>query len=73
MVQFGGVELGGVEHTTPPLLEEAAVQTFPIEAVHGLFGEQVVILESKSEMSIMVFELIMMTEPAEEKMVRSSP
>ena len=67
------MQFGGVEHTTPSLPEKAAVQTFPIEAVHGLFGEQVVILESKSEMSIMVFELIMMTEPAEEKMVRSSP
>ena len=56
----------GVEHTTPPLSAGAAEQTFPIEAVHGLspVAEQVVILEEESEISIMVSELIMMTEPA---------
>ena len=54
-------------HTTPPLSEEAAAQVVPpYEAVHGLFDEQVVILEAVPEidsaMSIVVFELIMVTE-----------
>ena len=40
------MQFGGVEHTTPPLPEEAAAQLVPPkEAVHGLFAEQVVILE----------------------------
>jgi len=63
----------GKLHTTPPLPEEAAVQTFPIEAVHGLFVVQVVILELESLMSIVVSELIMLTEPALELMERSLP
>ena len=59
-----------VEHTTPPLPEVAATQESPPkEAVHGLFDEQVVILETLPgpawpEMLIMVFELIMMIAPA---------
>ena len=63
-------------HTTPPLSEEAAEQMAPpkpLGTVHGLLPEQVVILESGSEMSIVVFELIMMTEPAAEEMPRSLP
>ena len=54
----------GKLHTTPPIFEEAAVQTFPIEAVHGgavLAEEQATILKAESKMSIVVFELIMIT------------
>jgi hypothetical protein len=49
-----GVMHFGIEHTTPPLSEEAGEQTFPIEAVHGLspVTEQVVILEVSPLMSI---------------------
>ena len=40
------MQFGGVEHTTPPLSEEAAAQAVPpYEVVHGLLSEQVVILE----------------------------
>ena len=63
------MQFGGVEHTTPPLPEEAASQPVPpYEAVHGLFPVQVTILAPESEMSIAVFELIMMTKLAVEEM-----
>ena len=53
-------------HRTPLLGKSAAhvVAPKPLETVHGLFDEQVTILELESAMSIVVFELIMMTEPA---------
>ena len=53
----------GIEHTTPPLFEEAAAQAVsPCEAVHGLFPEQATILETP-KMSIADSELMMVTEP----------
>ena len=57
-------------HKTPTGGEEEVVQTLPvpIEFVHGLVGEQVMMLEPESEMSIVVSELIMMTEPTEDLM-----
>ena len=58
----------GKLHTTPPSDEPAAVQTFPIEAVHGLLPEQATILEPESEMSIVDSELIMVAEVAPESM-----
>ena len=63
-VEVGAMHFDCVdEHTTPPLLEGAAAQKIPpYGAVHGL-SEQVGILEPESEMSIVVFEFIMMTEP----------
>ena len=57
----------GKLHTTPSSDEEAEEQVLPvpIEAVHGLpEAVQVVILEPESLMSIVVSELIMLTEPA---------
>ena len=48
-----GVMHFGIEHTTPPLSEEAAAQAVPpYEVVHGLLPEQVVILEVSPLMSI---------------------
>ena len=41
--------------------------------MHGLFDEQVVILELESEMSSVVSELIMMTKLAVEEMKMSLP
>jgi hypothetical protein len=42
--EVGVMQFGGVEHTTPPLSEEAAAQAVPpLEAVHGL-SEQATIL-----------------------------
>ena len=76
-LKYPVVEVGvmhGVEHTTPPLFEEAAAQVVPPkETVHGLFGEQVVILEVVPEMSIVVFESMMVTKSVEEAMERSLP
>ena len=53
-------------HRTPSSGEEAAEQD--CTDVHGLFVVQVVILELEPLMSIMVSELIMLTEPALNKM-----
>ena len=40
------MQFGGIEHTTPPLSEEAAAQAVPpYDAVHGLLPEQATILE----------------------------
>ena len=65
VVEVGVMQFGGVEHTTPPLSEEAAAQAVPpYEVVHGLLSEQVVILEVSPLMSIVDSELIMLTEPA---------
>ena len=58
-------------HRTPPLPEEAAAQVVPpkpLETVHGLFDEQVTILEVSSLMSIVDSELIMVAEVAPEFM-----
>ena len=64
------MQFGGVEHTTPPLSEEAAAQVLPvpIEDVHGLFPEQATILEVVPFMSIVDSELIMVAEVAPESM-----
>ena len=49
---------------------EAAEQVLPvpIEAMHGLVGEQATILEPESEMSIVDSELIMVAEVASDLM-----
>jgi hypothetical protein len=66
------ISQSGKLHTTPPSDKEAEEQVLPvpIEDVHGLSpeAEQLVILEPESLMSIMVSELIMMTEPASDLM-----
>ena len=60
------MQFGGVEHTTPPLSEEAAAQAVPpLEAVHGL-SEQATILVVVPLMSIVDSELIMVAEVASE-------
>jgi len=59
-----GVTQFGVEHTTPPLPVKAAVHAVPPEeAVHRLSLEQVAILEVDPLMSMVVLELIMVTDP----------
>jgi hypothetical protein len=60
----------GKLHTTPPSDEEAAEQVLPvpIEEMHGLFPEQVTILEMSPLMSIVDSELIMVAEVALEYM-----
>ena len=47
VVEVAVIHVDGVEHTTPPLPEEAAEQVLPVpmEAVHGLLPEQATILE----------------------------
>jgi len=46
VVEVGVMQFGGVEHTTPPLSEEAAAQAIPpYEAVHGPVPVQSTILE----------------------------
>ena len=57
------ISQSGKLHTTPSSDEEAEqVLPVPIEDVHGLFSEQVVILATVPLVSIGVFELIMMIE-----------
>ena len=58
------MQIGGIEHTTPPLSEEAAAQAVPpYEAVHGPVPEQATIFEVVPLMSIADSELMMVTEP----------
>ena len=72
MLSYPDVEVGVVQsdgvHNTPAAVDAEAQMVPPESVVHGLFGEQVVILEVNPLTSIVDSELIMVAEVATELM-----
>jgi hypothetical protein len=65
VLSYPDVEVGVVHagvHNTPTAGDAEAHLVPPESVVHGLFLEQVAIFETVPLMSIVVFELIMMTK-----------